>query len=137
MFKRIMVPIDLLHIKRQTRALECAADLARHYNADIVFVAVTSSAPSELAHTPAEFAEKLMAFAADQASQHGITATAHAITSHDPAVELDKALLDAVNTTQADLVVMASHDPGLIEYVWPSNGGKIAGHAHASVLVIR
>jgi hypothetical protein len=32
---------------------------------------------------------------------------------------------------------MASHVPGLTEYVWPSNGGKLAGHAKASVFVVR
>ena len=39
--------------------------------------------------------------------------------------------------TGADLVVMQSHVPGLMDYIWPSNGGKVAGHAKCSVLVVR
>ena len=62
---------------------------------------------------------------------------AHAAIAHDPTTEVDDALLRAVDETGADLVVMQSHIPGLIDYVWPSNGGKIAGHAKASVLVVR
>jgi nucleotide-binding universal stress UspA family protein len=46
-------------------------------------------------------------------------------------------LLSAINDAGADLVVMASHVPGLTEYVWPSHGGKIASHSTASVFVIR
>ena len=33
--------------------------------------------------------------------------------------------------------VRAQHLPGLTDYVWPSNGGKIAAHAKASVFVVR
>ena len=62
---------------------------------------------------------------------------AHPAIAHDPATEVDDALLRAIDETGADLVVMQSHIPGLVDYVWPSNGGKIAGHAKASVMVVR
>ena len=137
MFKNIMVPVDLAHAKDQARALKCAGDLARQYGGAITFVGVTSSAPSSTAHNPQEFQAKLSEFAEAQAGAQGVTATAHAVISHDPTTDLDDALLRAAKDLQADLVVMASHLPNLTDYIWPSNGGKVAAHADASVLVVR
>ena len=137
MFRTLMVPVDLAHEKTMANALGVAADLARHWGAKVVYVGVTSPTPGALAHTPEEFGEKLAAFAAAQAVAHGIEATSHAAIAHDPTTEVDDALLRAVDDTGADLVVMQSHLPGLLDYVWPSNGGKIAGHAKASVMVVR
>jgi nucleotide-binding universal stress UspA family protein len=59
------------------------------------------------------------------------------VVSHDPTVDVDDALMKAVSETGADLVVMASHVPGLADYIWPSNGGKLAAHSSASVFVVR
>ena len=137
MFKRIMVPIDLAHLETQARALEVGGDLASRYGATAVYVGVTAQTPGKLAHNPKEFQEKLAGFAAGQGETHGIATQAHTEISHDPASDLDDCLLRAVETTQADLVVMASHIPGLADDVWPSNGGKIAGHAKVSVMVVR
>lgn len=137
MFTRIMVPVDLVHAGKLERALACAADLARLYNCPVSYVGVTASAPGPLGHNPKEYAEKLAAFGDDQAAARGVTADSHAVISHDPTTDLDDALLKAVDEIGADLVVMASHIPGLTDYLWPSNGGKIAAHSGASVFVVR
>ena len=55
----------------------------------------------------------------------------------DGGVDLDGALLKAVGETGADLVVMGTHVPGLSDYIWSSNGGKIAAHADVSVMLVR
>ncbi|MBV2361181.1 universal stress protein [Thalassococcus sp. CAU 1522] len=137
MFRKIMVPVDLAHRERLQRALDCAVDLAAHYGAELVYVGVTSGTPSSVAHTPAEYGRKLSAFAAEQTSGRGLSASAHPVVAHDPTTEVDDALMKAVDDTGADLVVMQSHIPGLLDYVWPSNGGKIAEHARCSVFVVR
>ena len=137
MFSKIMVPVDLAHLADLERALSCAADLAGHYGAEITYVGVTAATPGSLAHNPKEYEAKLAGFAADQAAARGVKARAHAVISHDPTVDLDDALLRAVKEVNADLVVMASHLPNLTDYLWPSNGGKIAAHAAASVMVVR
>jgi len=136
-FKRIMVPVDLAHPDTQAHALRVAGDLASHYAAAVTYVSVTAETPGKLAHNPTEFREKLAAFAAAEAESHGIATDAHTEISHDPTTDLDACLLRAVEATGADLVVMASHIPGLADYIWPSNGGKIAGHAKVSVMVVR
>jgi nucleotide-binding universal stress UspA family protein len=137
MFRHIMVPVDLAHEDRLGHALSVAADLARHWGAGVTYVGVGTTTPGKLAHTPEEYAARLAGFAKAQAEAHTITASAYATIAHDPTTEVDDALLRAVDKVGADLVVMQSHVPGLIDYVWPSNGGKIAGHARASVLVVR
>lgn len=137
MFNKIMVPVDLAHSEKLQRALGCAADLARHYGAEIVYVGVAAATPGSVAHTPQEFAEKLAAFAEAQGTTSGLKTSSHPVTSHDPSSDLDPSLLKAIDDTQADLVVMASHIPNLTDYIWPSNGGTIATRAKVSVMVIR
>ncbi|KUF11784.1 universal stress protein [Pseudoponticoccus marisrubri] len=137
MFKRIMVPVDLAHVDRLNKALTCAADMAKQHGSEVVYVGVSAATPTSVAHNPEEFAKKLEAFAVEQGQASGVTTTAHAVTSHDPSVDLDPTLLKAVDETGADLVVMASHIPNVTDYIWPSNGGTIAGHAKVSVLVVR
>jgi len=137
MFKNIMVPVDLAHAGKLEKALGTAAMLARHEGATVTYVAVTSAAPSAVAHTPEEFAGKLRDFAGAQADQHGIATAAHPVTSHDPTVELDATLLNTSKDIGADCVVMASHIPNIADHLWPSHGGSLARHANASVFVVR
>lgn len=137
MFSNIMVPVDLAHTGDLRRALECAGDLARHYGATLTYVGVTAAAPSATAHDPKEFQQKLDAFATEQGASFGVGAKAHTVISHDPRTDLDDALVRATKETGADLVVMASHLPALTDYIWPSNGGKVAAHAACTVMVVR
>lgn len=137
MFQHIMVPVDLTHAGQLEKALNVARDLARHYNARITYVGMTSVTPSGVAHNPEEYAAKLQAFAEAHADGAGSGIGSHAITLHDPAVELDRALVKASETLEADLVVVASHVPGARDLIWPSHGGRLAAHAKASVLVVR
>jgi len=57
----------------------------------------------------------------------------------DTAVELDDRLLDAIKDTGADLVVMASHPPGIGDrlHILHSNGANIVKHSDVSVFIIR
>lgn len=137
MFHKIMVPVDLAHADRMEQATTAAADLGKHYGIPVVYVGVTAPTPGPLAHTPQEFAKKLQAFAAQQASKHGHQALSQSVVSHDPAIDLDDALLRAVDEVGADLVVMASHIPNVTDHIWPSNGGYIASHSKTSVFIVR
>ena len=137
MFQRILAPVDLAHLDKLERALTVTAEEAKHYRAPVTFVSVAAAAPGPLAHNPDEFRAKLEAFAREQAENRGINATALHVVSNDPITDVDDALLNAVEETGADLVIMASHKPGVADYFWPSNGGKIASHSDASVFVVR
>ena len=137
MFNRILAPVDLEHADRLAKAIGVTADLARHYGATVVFAAVTSNTPTAVAHNPQEFRRKLEDFAKEQGRKHGIAAEAKAYTAHDPAIQIDQTLLGAIRETGADLVVIGSHIPNVVDAIWPSHGGRIASHASVSVLVVR
>lgn len=137
MYRKIMVPVDLRHAENLGKALRTAADLSKNYQAPICYVGVTSSAPSDIAHNPQEYAAKLDMFAQEQAAAHGIQASAKAITSHDPAADLTRSLAKAIEETGADLVVMATHAPNVSDYIWASHGGGVAAHAGVSVFLVR
>jgi nucleotide-binding universal stress UspA family protein len=137
MFRKIMVPVDLAHLAKLDKALKCAADLGRLYEIPVIYAGVTTPVPGKLAHNPKEYAARLEAFAAEKAEVEGIEAGAYAITSHDPTSDLDPSLIRAADDIEADLIVMASHVPNLMDYVWPSNGGTVAAHSKVSVFVVR
>lgn len=137
MYRKIAVPVDLFHAGQIARALDVAADLARHYGASLHFIGVTAEAPTGVAHNPKDFAQKLEAFGKDQAGKHGVAVSTGAHESTDPAIDVDKVLLRAVAESGADLVVMQSHVPGISDYLWDSHGGHLAAHAEISVFVVR
>lgn len=137
MYARILVPVDLGHVEALDKALSTAAQLAVQFGASVRYVGVTGPEPSDVAHSPAEFAAKLDAFAAEQGARRGIAAEAKAYTVHDPAAELDETLLRAAMEAEADLVVMASHVPRFLDLIFPSHGGSIAAKSPASVFVVR
>lgn len=139
MYRKILVPIDLAHTDKIPKTLSTAIDIAKHYNATLCYVSVTGSAPSSVAHTPEELAEKLSTFAKEQGQAHGIDTDSKVISTPDTAVELDDRLLEAIRDTGVDLVVMASHPPGIGDklHIIHSNGANIVKHSDVSVFIVR
>ncbi len=137
MYRKIVVPVDLAHTDKLEKALATAADLAKHYRAKTYYVGVTAPAPSAVAHSSAEYAEKLELFAAEQSAQRGLQVEAKTATSTDPIRDLDDALRDTIEDLGADLVVMASHVPGFGSHIFASNAGYLASHTSVSVFVVR
>jgi len=139
MFTRIMVPVDLEHAEKLEPSLRAAADLAKVHDAEIIFVAVSGKVPNRVAPSPEKFAAELDMFAREQGDRLGVKASALAKSSVDPAVELDDKLLEAIDETAADLVVMASHVPGVADrlHLISSNAAWIVKHADVSVFVVR
>ncbi|WP_104020129.1 universal stress protein [Roseovarius nitratireducens] len=137
MFSKIMVPVDLVHKDTLAKALDVAGDMAKHYGASIDVVSVGGELPSELGHTPREFGSRLQGFADDLREKYGVTVKADPLMAHDPAVETTAELMNAIDKVGADLVIMASHEPGFFEHIFSSHGGYIAQHAKCSVFVVR
>ena len=137
MFSNIVVPVDLAHLDALDKALSIAADLARHYQATVTMVSVTASAPSEIAHNPEEFGDKLRELAAARSDALDVHFDSRAITAADPAVDLEKILDKAIHELSADLVIMASHAPTFRDYFMRSHSGYLATHTDVSVFIVR
>ncbi len=137
MFRKVIFPVDMAHIDKLSRALQVALDLTRHYDAEICFIGVTGTTPSTVAPNPSAYEAKLTAFAAEQGAAHGLRASAKALISHDPSIDTDKTLLAAISDLQGDLVVMQTHTPNALDYIWAGHGDTIAAHSAASVFLIR
>ena len=137
MFEKILVPIDLRHLGELSRALDAAAQLAKSYSAEVIYVGVYGNTPTHAVPPAEEYSDSLKAFADKQAAAHGITTTSVAVFSNDPQAELTSILLTSAVEAEADAIVMASHIPGWIEHIFHSNAGYIASHATISVFVVR
>ena len=137
MFKKILVPVDLGHLDRLQKALTVAATEAGKHGAEVVYLGIAEETPSDVARNPTEYKARLAEFVEQQAREHGITTEAMTVVSTDPAAEINKLILRAIKDTGADLVVMASHPPRMLDWILPSHGGHVAEHADISVFVIR
>ncbi|MCC9624726.1 universal stress protein [Thalassospira sp. MA62] len=137
MYQKMLVPIDLAHVEKLDKAIQTAVDLAKHYKAEISILGVSTNTPSSVAHTPKEFEQKLDAFAKDLASKHGVSTKAVVHISHDPAIDLSKTLVAKADELGVDVIVMASHIPGVADYIFASHGGYVASHSDLSVFLVR
>ncbi len=137
MYSRIMVPVDLAHADKLQRAFEIAAMIAKQEGATLIYTGVGAETPGAVAHTPKEFADKLQKFAETQRTAHGMPVEAHAAMSHDPAVDLNETLVAAAKKVDADLIVMASHIPGLADHWFHGHAAYVAQNAPISVFVVR
>lgn len=137
MYQKILVPIDLAHVDKLEKSIQTAVDLAKHYKAEICFLGVGTNTPSPVAHTPDEFDQKLLKFTQDFSAKYDLRASASTHISHDPAVDLSKTLVRKADELGADLIVMATHVPGIADHVFASHGGYVASHSDLSVFLVR
>jgi len=137
MYDRIMVPTDIAHPRSMEKAMATSAALAKEFDATITLVGVTVSQPTKVARDPVEYRRKLESYAETQTGAHGVPFAAKAVTSHDPATDLERVLREQRKALDADLVVMASHVPTVGELLRRSNAGNFARHTETSVFVVR
>ena len=137
MFSTIMVPVDLVHKDTLAKALDVAGGMARQHGGVIKVVSVGGELPNELGHNAGEFTQTVEEFAKGLRDKYGVQVEADTVISHDPEVETTSALMKEIERTGADLVIMASHVPGILEHIFSSHGGYIAQHAKVSVFVVR
>jgi len=137
MFKHIMVPVDLAQKDKWERGISVACDLARHYGAGMTLVSVTGGLQARVSHSSAEYGRQLEAFAAEIAARETVNVETWIYDVPDPSVEVDRILIKAAEETGSDLIVMATHQPGWMEYIVNSHGGRLASHASVSVMLVR
>lgn len=139
MIGKILVPLPVESAKSGAEALAMAADIAKSNDSKIVLLHVIEIVPGYVsAHLPADFHKKAL-----ETSEADLKAAAGKFNLGDkcdivvregnPAAEI----LDFANQNGVDMIVMASHDPGLADYLLGSVAARVVRHAHCSVLVVR
>jgi nucleotide-binding universal stress UspA family protein len=139
MIKTILVPIDIAQMEAGAAALELARDLAKTHGCKFILLNVLEPVPGYVA---AEILSSIHETAPSDAaarlneiiSEHGLPDTAEVVVREGhPSTEI----LEFAKETGADLIVIASHDPDLVDYFLGSVAARVVRHAHCSVLVAR
>ena len=136
MYKTILVPIDIAHLAEGKLTIDLAVQHADE-ETRIVLLNVVEEIPGWAAVSiPAEIIQK-----SSTDSQNELKAVANASgrkmdvmvrTGHSYST-----ILDVAEEIDADLIIIASHRPGLQDYFLGSTAAKVVRHAHCSVLVTR
>ena len=136
MYKTILVPIDMAHLAEGKANIDLAAQHAAA-GANIILLNVVEEIPTWASvELPAGLVEKSIEFAQKElqavASAAGITMEVEVRTGHSY-----NTILEVAEQKKADLIIIASHRPGLGDYFLGSTAAKVVRHASCSVLVIR
>lgn len=136
MYKTILVPIDMAHVVEGKSIIDVAIEHAAE-DAKIILLNVVEEIPNLIEiQLPADIIAKSLEKATKK-----LKAIANASgKSMEVAVRTGRSyssILDVADEKEADLIIIASHRPGLQDYFLGSTASKVVRHAKCSVLVVR
>ncbi|MFZ1814205.1 MAG: universal stress protein [Rhizobiaceae bacterium] len=136
MYSNIIIPVDLGHKERLPAMLK-AAEAVAEPGAKAILVNVVDPVPAYVASQlpgNVESERKTTAEAAlkDMVKDVSIDLETVAIKGHPADV-----ILRLAEARNSDLIVIASHKPGLQDYLIGSTAARVVRHAKCSILVIR
>lgn len=136
MFKTILVPIDMAHAAEGKVNIDIAVKQAET-DAKIILLNVVEDIPNWAAIAiPDELIGASLQTAKDElqaiADACDAPVEAEVRTGHSY-----QTILDVADERQVDMIIIASHRPGLQDYFLGSTAAKVVRHAKCSVLVIR
>lgn len=131
MFSNLLVPIDLDHGQASVRAMLEACRIARNDGATVSVLNVYDAIDGDGQLSRTERQQDLFNFATECAA--GMDVAARVV----PGSSVTGAILDSIAEHGHDLVVMASHNPVMTDYLIGSTASHVALHAPCSVLVVR
>ncbi len=136
MYKKIAVPIDLSHVESGMRAIKIAKKLIDE-GGKILLINVVEDIPTYIA---AELPVNML----DDSKNQALTELRKAAKTSGITAEIEvrtgraaPAILDSVEENSADLIVVASHRPGLSDYFLGSTAARVVRHAQCPVFVDR
>ena len=136
MYKTILVPIEMSHVVEGKAIIDIAVEHAAK-DAKIILLNVVEEVPSWAAiNLPADLIEKNLKSSHDElkavAKASGMKMEVEVRSGHSY-----NTILDVAEDKGADLIIVASHRPGLQDYFLGSTAAKVVRHAKCSVLVVR
>ena len=139
MYKEILVPIDLSHVADNPSSITTAKEIAAQSGAHLTLLNVIPAIPPYVAvEIPSGVHEKVVATARDDLKNlvktHGLPEETNVRVENG---NVAHEILRASETKGTDLVVIASHKPGLSDYLLGSVASRVVRHATCSVLVVR
>jgi len=136
MYKTILVPIDMSHLAEGKANIDLAAQHAAT-GASIILLNVVEEIPNWAAvELPAGLLDKSLEASQTElkaiATAAGVKVDVEVRTGHSY-----NTILEVAEKKNADLIIIASHRPGLQDYFLGSTAAKVVRHANCSVLVVR
>jgi len=133
MYKHILIPVDLGDVDAAQKAVAVARHLARRDGARLTMISVVPAWPEDLATEPRDYQPDLDAYI-EAVTEEGDVPLAGEIKIGG---SISGRIIEAIEDKQIDLVVMASHDPRITDYLIGSNAAHVVLHAPCSMLVVR
>lgn len=142
MFKTILVTIDLNHKESWLHALPMAVDMARLSGGAVHAIVVVPDfgEPLVAGYFPKDFRKNVLTKAQNDLAQllEEQVPSDISVTPHVEIGTIHVKILEAIEKTEADLVVMASHAPDRIrEFLVGSQADRVVRRSPVSVLVAR
>lgn len=140
MYTSVLVPVDPAEPDFANSALAKASQFVTEYGAVLRLVSVVSPIQGYMTeYLDADFDSRILADARAQlqkiASDLDLPSDKVSVSVRAGGVYHE--VLEEARGFNADLVVIASHNPGIATYVIGSNASNIVRHADCSVLVVR
>ncbi len=135
MYKHILVPISFDEEKKADHALDVAQRLSAE-GAQITLLHVMEEIPSyAISYMPQDYlAESRKAITTDLQGRAATVSGGHAVVIDGHS---GRTILDWAEANHVDLIVLASHRPGLQDYFLGGTAAQVVRHAHCSVHVVR
>ncbi|MBE1284055.1 MAG: universal stress protein [Rhodobacteraceae bacterium] len=141
MTEHVLCAVDLTHSDADKSVLETAAKLADLYGATLSVVTVIPD--YGMSFVGSFFPHGTMKKAAETASEQlhkFVSDTLPDTKTVQHIVEIGSVyenILDAIERSQADLVVIGAHKPDLVDRLQGPNSARVVRHAPCSVFVVR
>ena len=139
MFKTILVPIDVSAPSVAAQQLTLARTFASAEGSKIILLYVTADIPGYVeAYLPSDLRQSARTEAKETlkalAKANGLDENAEVVLREgQPA----RTIIDFAAEIGAELIVIASHDPNLSDYLLGSTAARVVRHAGCSVFIAR
>lgn len=139
MFKVILIPIDVTQMEAAAMSLAAARELVDRHDTKTILLSVLHEIPAYVAaQIPRSVHEQALSNAnaslTKLVEEHNLPSGTEVLVREG---HPSNTILEVAHDTHADVIVIASHNPVLADYLLGSVASRVVRHAHCSVLVAR